>query len=135
MFSNELLLDAGDFVVFGWSSRNNADTENASDFFVKCWISVMGEFNILGGGGESTSNSDDDELERDREREWLRLLDRDLVRVTLRFDGESQTISDFAWYIPTSSSSDSGFSINRFTPNFISSVFFWGFLRGKQKKI
>lgn len=34
MFSNELLLDAGDFVVFGWSSRSKADTENDSDFFV-----------------------------------------------------------------------------------------------------
>jgi hypothetical protein len=36
MFSNELLLDAGDFEIFGWSSRNSADTENDSDFFVCC---------------------------------------------------------------------------------------------------
>lgn len=34
MFSNELLLDVGDFECFGWSSRSRADTENASDFFV-----------------------------------------------------------------------------------------------------
>lgn len=36
MFSNELLLDAGDFDIFGWSSRSNADIENDSDFFVCC---------------------------------------------------------------------------------------------------
>ena len=34
MFSYELLLDAGDFDDFGWSSRKSADTENDSDFFV-----------------------------------------------------------------------------------------------------
>lgn len=33
MFSNELLLDAGDFDVFGRSSRSRADIENDSDFF------------------------------------------------------------------------------------------------------
>lgn len=32
MFSNELLLEAGDFDTLGWSSRNKADTLNASDF-------------------------------------------------------------------------------------------------------
>lgn len=32
--SYELLLDAGDFDNFGWSSRNRADTENDSDFLV-----------------------------------------------------------------------------------------------------
>lgn len=94
MFSNELLLDAGDFEVFGWSSRKSAETENDSDFFV-CWMSVIGEGVILGGGGESTSRSDDDELER--ERLWLLDLDRDFVLVTLRFDGESHVINDFAW--------------------------------------
>lgn len=93
MFSNELLLDAGDFDVFGWSSRSSAETENDSDFFV-CWMSVRGEAVILGGGGESTSRSDDDELER--ERLWLLDLDRDFVLVTLRFDGESHVINDLA---------------------------------------
>jgi hypothetical protein len=58
-------------------------------------ISVMrGEWIILGGGGESTSRSDDDELER--LREWLLDRDRDLVRVTLRLEGESHEISDLA---------------------------------------
>lgn len=79
----------------------------------------MGDIVILGGGGESTSNSDEDELERDRL--WLLDRDRDLVLVTLKFEGESHVISDLAWYTPLSSSSDSGFSINRFTPNLISS--------------
>lgn len=32
--SYELLLDAGDFDDFGWSSRNRAETENDSDFLV-----------------------------------------------------------------------------------------------------
>lgn len=112
MFSNELLLDAGDFDVFGWSSRSSADTENDSDFFVckqknksqsiiwltqkllhllTCWISVSGGESIRGGGGESTSKSDDDELEL-----RLRDLDRDLVLVTLKFDGESHVINDLA---------------------------------------
>lgn len=94
MFSNELLLDAGDFDVFGWSSRSSAETENDSDFFV-CCTSVRGETVILGGGGESTSRSDDDELER--ERLWLLDLDRDFVLVTLRLDGESHVINDLAW--------------------------------------
>lgn len=56
---------------------------------------MIGEIVILGGGGESTSNSDDDELERDRL--WLLDLDRLFVRVTLKFDGESHVINDFAW--------------------------------------
>lgn len=56
---------------------------------------MRGEIVILGGGGESTSSSDDDEL--DRERLWLLDLDRDFVLVTLKFDGESQVINDFAW--------------------------------------
>lgn len=116
MFSKELLLDAGDFEVFGWSSRSSAETENASDFldceikgrnmcwiywqswqFLTCWMSVSGDMVILGGGGESTSSSDDDEF--DRERLWLLDLDldRDFVRDTLKFDGESHVINDFAW--------------------------------------
>lgn len=82
-------------------------------------MSVRGEIVILGGGGESTSNSDEDELERDRL--WLLDLDLDFVLVKLKFEGESHVISDLAWYTPLSSSSDSGFSINRLTPNFISS--------------
>lgn len=40
MFSNELLLDAGDFDVLGWSSRSKAETENDSDFFV-CKILIL----------------------------------------------------------------------------------------------
>lgn len=112
MFSNELLLDAGDFDVFGWSSRNSAETENDSDFLVckesfnwvgfqlffsylTCWMSMRGEIVILGGGGESTSRSDEEELDRDRL--WLLDLDRDFVLVTLKFDGESHVIIDFAW--------------------------------------
>lgn len=82
-------------------------------------MSVRGEIVIRGGGGESTSNSDEDELERDRL--WLLDLDRDFVLVTLKFEGESHVISDLAWYTPLSSSSDSGFSIIRLTPNLISS--------------
>lgn len=82
-------------------------------------MSVRGDIVILGGGGESTSNSDEDELERDRL--WLLDRDRDFVLVTLKFEGESHVISDLAWYTPLSSSSDSGFSISRFTPNLISS--------------
>lgn len=54
-------------------------------------MSVSGEWLIRGGGGESTSRSDDDELEL-----RLRDLERDFVRVTLRFDGESHVMSDFA---------------------------------------
>lgn len=113
MFSKELLLDAGDFDVLGWSSRKRAETENDSDFFVyemrawrfkkltefwvflTCWISIIGEIAILGGGGESTSSSDDDEFDLDRL--WLLDLERDFVLVTLKFDGESHVINDFAW--------------------------------------
>lgn len=112
MFSKELLLDAGDFDVFGWSSRKRAETENDSDFFVckmwawnfefsnlfnflTCWISIIGEIVILGGGGESTSSSEDDEFDLDRL--WLLDLERDFVLVTLKFDGESHVINDFAW--------------------------------------
>ena len=116
-----MLLDAGDLDVFGWSSRSNADTENASDFLE--WLlrirSVIGVVDILGGGGESTSNSGDD----DRDLDLDRLLEQDLdfVLVTLKFDGESHTNKDLEWYVPLSSSSDSCFSIKRFTPNLISS--------------
>lgn len=58
-------------------------------------MSVSGEMVILGGGGESTSSSDDEEF--DRERLWLLDRDRDFVLVTLKFDGESHVINDFAW--------------------------------------
>jgi len=61
-------------------------------------MSVSGECVILGGGGESTSNSDDDEFDLLRECDWLldRLLDLDFVRVTLKFEGESHEMRDFA---------------------------------------
>lgn len=59
-------------------------------------MSINGDCVILGGGGgESTSNSDDDDLLL--ECEWLLDLDLDFVLLMLRFDGESQEISDFAW--------------------------------------
>lgn len=140
MFSNELLLDVGDLEDFGWSSLSSADTENASDFFDWNWttlihcsyrdhhlltwgMSVIGEFVILGGGGESTSNSRDEDRDRECDLDRLRLRDRDLVLVTLIVDGETHTSSDLAWYVLLlSSSSDSCFSINRFTPNLISSA-------------
>lgn len=56
---------------------------------------MIGDIVILGGGGESTSSSDDDEFDLDRL--WLLDLERDFVLVTLKFDGESHVIRDFAW--------------------------------------
>lgn len=62
-------------------------------------MSMRGDCVILGGGGESTSSSeldDDDEFDLLLECEWLLDLDLDFVLVTLRFDGESHDIRDFA---------------------------------------
>lgn len=57
---------------------------------------MRGEWTILGGGGESTSSSDDDELDLLRDALLDLDLDRDFVRVTLKFEGESQEIRDLA---------------------------------------
>lgn len=51
----------------------------------------MGDSVILGGGGESTSSSGELDLDLDPSGDFERLLDRDLMRTTLRFEGESQT--------------------------------------------
>jgi hypothetical protein len=57
-------------------------------------MSIIGDMVIRGGGGESTSSSEDDEFDLDLL--WLLDRDRDFVRVTLKFDGESHVISDLA---------------------------------------
>uniref|UniRef100_A0A182INX7 Uncharacterized protein n=1 Tax=Anopheles atroparvus TaxID=41427 RepID=A0A182INX7_ANOAO len=57
--------ESGDLDLGSSSRFSNADTEKASEFFGTCGMSVVGDWLIRGGGGESTSSSIEDDRDRD----------------------------------------------------------------------